>query len=83
MERLSMGMNCKRCGCYIGEYSKRGRPRQYCESCLPVDDRPRLKEDVGTTDISSKMSRDKNGKPDFKKEKNVVKKELRKLGLHK
>ena len=76
-------MKCKRCGCYIGEYSGHGRPRQYCESCLPVDDRPRLKKDTGTTDISSKMSRDKDGKPDFKKERNIVKKELKKLGLHK
>jgi len=76
-------MNCKRCGCYIGEYSGRGRPKQYCDSCLPIDDRPRLQKTLGTTDIDSKMSRDKNEQPDFKKEANVVKKELRKLGLRK
>ena len=74
-------MDCKRCGCYIGEYSGRGRPRQYCESCLPLDNRPRLAGTLGTTDIDEKMSRDVDDKPDFKKEANIVKKELRKLGL--
>lgn len=76
-------MKCKRCGCYIGEYSGHGRPRQYCESCLPLDDRPRLTGTLGTTDISSKLSRDKSGEPDFKKEKGVIRKELRQLGLRK
>lgn len=79
-----MGMNCKRCGRYIGEYSGRGRPKQYCESCLPIDDRPRsIKGLLGTTDISSEMSVDEYLEPDFKKEANVIKKELRKLGLRK
>ena len=76
-----MEMNCKRCGCYIGEYSGRGRPKQYCESCLPMDSRPRLAKTLGTTDIDSKMSRYKDEQPNFKKEANTVKKELRKLGL--
>jgi len=75
-------MDCKRCGKYIGEYSGRGRPKQYCNSCLPVDSRPRLHDKIlGTTDIDSKMSRDKNNTPNFKKEASVIKKELRKLGL--
>ena len=74
-------MRCKRCNAYIGEYSKRGRPKQYCESCLPVDDRPRLAKTLGTTDISQKASRDRSGKIDFKKEKNIVRRELKKLGL--
>ena len=77
-------MNCKRCGCYIGEYSGHGRPKQYCDSCLPVDNRPRSHtKTLGTTDIDSKMSRNKDEKPDFEKEANIVKKELRKLGLRK
>jgi len=76
-------MRCKRCNVYIGEYSKRGRPRQYCKNCLPVDNRPCLTGTLGTTDIEAKISRKKNGEPDFKKEANVVKKELRKLGLKK
>ena len=76
-------MNCKRCGCYIGEYSGKGRPKQYCEGCLPIDDRPRLHKTLGTTDINSKMSRDKDDEPDFKKEISVIRKELRKLGLRK
>lgn len=76
-------MNCKRCGCYIGEYSGKGRPKQYCESCLPLDSRPHLIGTVGTTDISSKMSRNKDDEPDFKKEANIIRKELKKLGLRK
>ena len=79
-----MEMNCKRCGKYIGEYLGRGRPKQYCNSCLPVDSRPRSHDKtLGTTDIDSKMSRDKNNTPNFKKEASVVKKELKKLGLRK
>lgn len=78
-----MWMNCKCCGKYIGEYSGRGRPKQYCESCLPRNNRVREKKILGTTDISSKMSRDKDGEPDFKREKNAVRKEMRKLGLRK
>ena len=76
-------MNCKRCGCYIREYSGHGRPKQYCEKCLPRNNRLRFKENVGTTDIDSKMSRYKDCKPDFKKEKNIIRKELKELGLRK
>jgi len=76
-------MNCKRCGKYIGKYLGHGRPRVYCEVCLPRNNRLREKETLGTTDIESKMSRKKSGEPDFKKEANVVRKELRKLGLKK
>lgn len=77
-------MNCKRCGCYIGEYSGHGRPQRYCESCLIENNKIRLEKwMLGTTDIDSKMSRDKDNKPDFKKEASVVKKEIRKLRLRK
>jgi len=77
-------MNCKRCGRYIGEYSGHGRPKQYCENCLPLDSRPRLiTNKLGTTDIEEKMSRDKNNLPDFKKEASIIRKEIRKLGLRK
>jgi len=67
----------------MGKYSGKGRPKQYYDNCLPRNNRLRSKEDVGTTDISSKMSRNKDNKPDFKKEASVVRKELRKLGLRK
>ena len=77
-------MDCKRCGKYIGEYTGRGRPPRYCELCLMENNKVRLdKETLGTTDMDEKMSRDKDNKPDFKKESNIVKKELRKLGLRK
>jgi hypothetical protein len=79
-----MGMNCKCCGCYIGEYSGHGRPRCYCDLCLPENNKRRLKKHLlGTTDIEAKMSRDKDKKPDFKKEANILKKEMRKLRLRK
>lgn len=76
-------MNCKRCGCYIGEYNGHGRPPRYCDSCLVENNKMRSKEEIGTTDISSRMSRYKDGEPDFKKERNAIRKELRKLGLRK
>ena len=77
-----MGMNCKRCGRYMGEYSGRGRPPRYCEICLVENNKLRSKKEMlGTTDMKSKMSRNKDKKPDFKREANIVKKELRKLGL--
>jgi len=77
-------MNCKRCGCYIGEYSGHGRPKRYCEACLMENNKKRSKKDLlGTTDMKPKMSKDKNENSNFKKEANVVKKELRKLGLRK
>ncbi len=76
-------MNCKRCGRYIGEYSGHGRPQRYCDACLVENNKIRSKEDIGTTDIGSRMSRNRDGEPDFKKEANIVKRELRKLGLKK
>jgi hypothetical protein len=77
-------MNCKRCGKYIGEYSGHGRPRCYCELCIPKNNEERLKNHLlGTTDIEAKMSRKKDGEPDFKKEQNAIRKELRELGLRK
>jgi len=79
-----MEMNCKRCGCYIGEYSGRGRSPRYCEICLVENNKSRSKKEMlGTTDMKSKMSRNKDKKPNFKKEANTIKKELRKLGLRK
>ena len=41
------------------------------------------KEKLGTTNIKSKMCKKKDGKPDFKKELTILKKELEKLGLRK
>ena len=79
-----MEMNCKRCGCDIGEYSGRGRPQCYCELCRPKNNEKRLRKNLlGTTDIKAEMSRKGNGEPDFRKEGNIVKKEMKKLGLHK
>jgi len=42
-----------------------------------------MKDELGTTDITSKLSRKKSGKPDFKKELKRIKKELKALGLRK
>ena len=40
-------------------------------------------EELGTTDIDSKMSRKKDNTPDFKKELKRIRKELKSLGLRK
>ena len=84
-------MKCKRCGCYIGEYSGHGRPPKYCIICADIVDSLKhisaekrvYATELGTTDMKSKMSRDKEGKPDFRKERNIVRKELKKLRLRK
>ena len=86
-------MNCKRCEKYIGEYAGRGRPPKYCKSCaytkhlkdmadLVASKRKYFKE-LGTTNISSEMSKSEDNEPNFKKEASIVKKELKKLGLRK
>lgn len=66
-------MNCKRCGKYIGEYSGRGSPKQYCKSC----------KTLGTTNMGSIMCKKKDGKPDFEEELTILRKELKGLGLRK
>ena len=38
-------------------------------------------EELGTTEISSKMRRKKDNTPDFKKELETLRRELKKLGL--
>ena len=40
-------------------------------------------EELGTTDIDSKMSRKKDNTPDFKEELRILRRELKKLGLKK
>lgn len=42
-----------------------------------------MKDKLGTTDIDSKMQKKKGGKPDFEKEKQILKRELKLLGLRK
>lgn len=83
-----MGMKCRRCGKPIK--SVKGRPSGYCEVCLSIvrmEKRKKAEEarkaKLGTTNIDSKMSREENGEPDFDKEKNILDKELRELGLKK
>lgn len=84
-------MECKRCGCYIGEYAGRGRPPKYCVVCAAKIDTIKhllaekrvYSSELGTTNMKSKMSRGKDGEPNFKKEQNSVKRELRRLGLRK
>ena len=94
MERLSMEMNCKKCGRYIGEPTgKKGRPPKYCKDCAYTNhlqnmadlavSRRAYKKEIGTIDMGSKMSRKENGEPDFDKEANIIKRELRKLRLQK
>lgn len=84
-------MNCKRCGKYIGEYAGRGRPPKYCKNCAYamnlkntadlVASKRRYFKELGTTNISSEMSKSEDNEPNFKKEASIVRKELRKLGL--
>jgi len=42
-----------------------------------------METELGTTDIDSKLRRKKNGKPDFKKELRILRRELKRLGLRK
>jgi len=40
-------------------------------------------KELGTTNISSEMSKGDNDEPNFKKEASIIRKELKKLGLRK
>ena len=81
-------LRCKRCGCKI-RLGKR-RPPRYCTVCLQIVNTEKRKKSaearkakLGTTNLDSEMSRKEDGEPDFDKEKNILKKELRELGLKK
>lgn len=85
-------MNCKRCQCSI-EYCGIGRKPKYCDSCSyivnleKVKKRHRMerkhKEELGTTNFSSKMKKNTDNTPNFLAETRAIKKEMRLLGLKK
>lgn len=81
-------LRCKRCGCEIG--LSKGQPPRYCKTCLQIVNTEKRKKSaearkakLGTTNLDSEMSRKESGEPDFDKEENILKKELRELGLKK